>query len=993
MAGAPHSPARSVTCILRHYNAGHLAQVETMTRFSHEDWPALSRLLDEALELPERARASWLASQRAQNPVLAAELEALLDHESTMDRADFLGENQAGKLPQWSTLAGQTFGSYAIERPLGQGGMGSVWLARRDDGRFEGAAAIKFLSLAVAGPVGEERFRREGTALARLTHPNIARLLDAGVGPIGLPYLVLEYVEGMPIDEWCDARTLSVDARLRLFQQVLAAVSHAHANFIVHRDLKPANILVSGDGTVKLLDFGIAKLLEEGGEVSNVLTGTHGGVFTYKYAAPEQIRNEPITTATDVYSLGVILYELLAGKHPTSSDARTPAEHVVAILNTESGPLSLALKPGGSHTREDVERLAAARDTSPERLRRAFAGDLDNIVAKALKKVPAERYLTVGALADDIRRYLSHEPVSARADSFGYRAGKFVRRHRLQVTLAALATIALLGAAGRERQLRGRAESEARKAVAVKAYLVSIFGAADPFAPTADKPSDVTARALLDRGAERIDTSLANQPDVRAELQGALGGVYMNLGVYDKATKELRQSLTERRALYGRDNASVAEAMDQLGDVLTKEDSLAEADTLLRGALAIRRKLFGENNDATAQSLDHLAELFNEKDNLPEADPLYRSALRIRRELHGDSDLTVATSRVSLGELLLMRSENKEAIAEFQQALAIRERLLGPSHPATAEAIRRMARAEEGLGRYAEAEQHYRQALTIDRKALGNDHRSVTSILNDLGQLLRTEGRLDEADSLLREALAIDRRLFGENHDAVSANLSNLAVVVRERGEFDEAERLLEQAMAIDRTLYGADHISIAFYLNEMAVVLRLEGRPDSAATFLRRALAMNQKLQGPDGQGTQAISMNLGRALEEGRHYAEAETLLSGMLARMDTNNADAQQQIISGRVGMGRVLLATHRAREAVPTMEGAVAMNLKRLGPKHWRTAEAQVVLAECLMALGEYGKAALPLKEGSEVLEKNSKSHPGLVREAENANAAFARVRTR
>jgi serine/threonine protein kinase/tetratricopeptide (TPR) repeat protein len=963
-----------------------------MTRFSKEDWPALSRLLDEALDLSVDERVVWLANQRAQNPMVAAELEALLHHESTMDRAGFLGDDQAAKLPRWSTLAGQTFGGYLIERPLGQGGMGSVWLARRADGRFEGSAAIKFLSLAVAGPVGEERFRREGTALARLAHPNIARLLDAGISPVGLPYLVLEFVEGKPIDEWCDAHKLSVDARLRLFQQVLAAVSHAHANFIVHRDLKPANILVTEDGTVKLLDFGIAKLLEEGGEVSNELTGAQG-VFTYKYAAPEQIQNEPITIATDVYSLGVILYELLAGTHPTSGEARTPAEHVVAILNTESGPLSLALTRGGSHKREDVERLAAARDTSPERLRRSLAGDLDNIVAKALKKVPGERYPTVGAFADDIEHHLNHEPVSARADSFGYRAGKFVRRHRLQVTLAALATIALIGAATRERQLRGRAESEARKAVAVEDYLVSIFGAADPFVPTANKPNDVTARALLDRGAARIDTSLANQPDVRAELRGALGGVYMNLGVYDKATKQLRQSLAERRALYGRDNASVAQAMDQLGDVLTKQDSLAEADTLLRGALAIRRKLFGENNDATAQSLDHLAELFNEKDNFPEAEPLYRSALRVRRELHGDSDLTVATSRVSLGELLLMRSENKEAISEFQQALAIRERQLGPNHPATAEAIRRMAKAEERMGHYPDAEQHYRQALAIDCKALGNDHRNVTSILNDLGQMLFKVGRLDEADSLLREALAIDRRIFGENHDAVSSNLSNLALVVRERGEFDEAEALLTQALAIDRTLYGHDHVSVAFYLNEMAVVLRLEGRPDSAAVLLRQALAINQKLQGPDELGTLVISVNLGRALAEAGHYAEAEKLMKGALAKMDTSNADAQSGIIPGRIGIGRVLLATHRAKEAVPTMEGAVEMSLKRLGAKHWRTAEAQVVLAECLMAVGEFREAAEPLKEGSDVLEKSRKSHPGLVREAESANAAFSRDRVR
>jgi len=962
-------------------------------RFSREDWAALSQLLDEALEVPEVDRAAWIAANRAANPALAAELEAMLNIEPSIDEKGFLSERQSTELPRWSTLAGQTFGAYVIERPLGQGGMGSVWLARRNDGRFEGVAAIKFLSLALAGTAGEERFRREGNALARLTHPNIARLLDAGLSQIGLPYLVLEYVEGQPIDEWCDARALSVEGRLRLFQQVLAAVADAHAHFIVHRDLKPANILVTDDGTVKLLDFGIAKLVEDGGDTSNALTGTHEGVFTYKYAAPEQIRNEPITTATDVYSLGVVLYELLAGRHPTSSEAHTPAEHVVAILDTESGPLSRAMTPTGSHSREEVERLAAARDASPERLRRVFAGDLDNIVAKSLKKKASERYPTVGAMADDVRHYLGHEPVSARADSFGYRAGKFVRRHRVTVGAAVLIAGALVGAALREARLRSRAESETRKAVAVEEYLVSIFGAADPFAPTADKPSEVTARALLDRGAERIDTSLANQPDVRAELRGALGGVYMNLGVYDKATKELRQSLAERRALYGRDNASVAQAMDQLGDVLTKVDSFTEADTLLRGALAIRRKLFGENSDATAQSLDHLAELLDEKDDFPAAEPLYRSALRIRRELHGDSDLTVATSRVSLGELLLMRSENTEAIGEFRQALAIRERRLGPNHPATAEAIRREAKAEERLGRYADAEQHYRQALAIDRKALGNDHHSVTSIYNDLGQMLFKMGRLDEADSLLREALAINRKLFGENHDAVSGNLSNLAIVVRERGDFDEAERLLEEALAIDQRLYGPEHVNIGFDLNEMAVVLRLEGRPDSAVRMLRRALAINRKLAGDDELGTLVISINLGRALTEARQYAEAERLMRGSLAKLDTTNMDAQMGIIPGRTGMGRVLLATHRAKEAVPAIEGAVEMSEKRLGADHWRTGEAQLVLAECLMALGDYTKAAQPLREGSDILEKNRKSHPGLAKEAEGANMTFARLRTR
>jgi serine/threonine protein kinase/tetratricopeptide (TPR) repeat protein len=962
-----------------------------MARFSQAEWAALSRLLDEALELPLEERAAWIATQRDEHPLLVTELEALLARESRIEEDGFLSASQAPELPPVSTLVGQTLGAYVLERPLGEGGMGSVWLARRSDGRFEGEAAIKLLSLAVSGPAGEARFRREGSALARLTQPNIARLLDAGLSPSGLPYLVLEYIDGQPIDVWCDARRMSVEGRLRLFEQVLAAVAHAHANFIVHRDLKPANILVTNDGVVKLLDFGIAKLLEEGGATSSALTGAHEMMFTYKYAAPEQIRGEVTTTATDVYALGVILYELLAGRHPTSADAHSPAEHVVAILESDSGHLSRALTPGATLTAERAQQLAAARDTSPERLRRTLEGDLDNIVAKALKKSPAERYPTVSELAADVRHYLNHEPVTARADSFGYRAGKFVRRHRVPVALAVLVAAGLVGAAVRERELRGRAESEAKKAVAVEEYLVSIFGAVDPYAQAAAKPEELTARALLDRGALRMDTSLSEQPDVRAELRGALGRVYANLGVYDRATSQLRSSLAERRHIYGTNSAPVAEAMDQLGEVLMKQDSLDEADTLLRGGLAIRRQLFGNRSEVTAESAEHLAELLEGRDAFAKADTLFREALEIRRELHGDSDLTVAKTRGKLGVMLNDEGRYQEAIAQFQQVLAIRERKLGPDHPSTAEALHGLANNEERLGRYADAERHYRAALAGERRALGNVHRSVSVTLNDYGQMLFKVGRLDEADSLLREALAINRKLFGENHDAVSANLGNLAIVVRERGDFDEAQRLLEQGLAIDRKLYGPDHIDVGFDLNEIAVVMRLRGRADSAVTILRQVLATNRRLVGGSNLGTITITVNLARALDEAGRDAEAEPLLRDALGKLDTTNADQLPVVIPARIGLGRVLLNTHRAKEALPVLESAVAMSRERQGATHWRTGESEVVLARCWMELGRADSAEAPLRDARVVLDKQRRSHPLLGKEADIAGERFAEMR--
>ena len=961
-----------------------------MTHSGREEWAALSRLLDEVLELPPERRSAWMARQKVANSAIAAEIEALLARESQIDANGFLSESQAPELPARSTLAGQTLGAYILERPLGEGGMGSVWLGRRSDGRFEGVAAIKLLSLAVSGPAGEARFRREGSALARLTHPNIARLLDAGLSPAGLPYLVLEYIDGQPIDEWCDARKLSIDGRLWLFEQVLAAVAHAHANFIVHRDLKPANILVTSDGVVKLLDFGIAKLLEEGGAATSALTGAHDVMFTCRYAAPEQIRAEATTTATDVYALGVILYELLAGRHPTGADARTPAEHVVAILEADSAHLSRSLAPSSTLTAERVQQLAAAREASPERLRRVLRGDLENIVAKALKKSPAERYSTVIELAADVRHYLNHEPVMARADSFGYRAGKFVRRHRVPVALAMLAAAGLVGAVVRERELRGRAESEARKAVAVEEYLVSIFGAVDPYAQTAARPQELTARALLDRGAQRIDTALSTEPDVRAELRGALGRVYANLGSYDKATSQLRSSLAERRRIYGASNASVAEAMDQLGEVLMKEDSLDEADTLLRGALAIRRRLFGNRSDATAESAEHLGELLDGRDKFAGSDSLYEEALDIRRALHGDSDLTVANTRGKLGVMLNDEGRYPAAIAQFQQVLAIRRSKLGEDHPSTAEALHGLANNEERLGRYADAEMHYRAALAGERKALGPSHRSVSVTLNDYGQMLFKLGRLDEADSLLREALAINRKLFGENHDAVSANLGNLAIVVRERGDFDGAQRLLEQGLAIDRKLYGPQHIDVGFDLNEIAVVMRLRGRADSAVTILRPVLAANRRITGENNIGTLAISVNLARALDEAGKEAEAEPLLRNALARLDTTNADHRLIIVPARIGLGRVLVSTHRAKEALPVLESAVAMSRERQGPEHWRTGESEIVLAQCWMHLGRADSAEAPLREGREVLEKQRRAHPGLAKEADAAGRRFAEM---
>ena len=409
-----------------------------MSTLSPDQWQALSPYLDQALAMTDDERAAWLSQLGEQDPALAAQLGALLDEHRVLAQEGFL-EHGRFALPRSAGLAGQKLGPYTLISQIGQGGMGTVWLARRSDGRFERQAAVKFVSIALAGGATEERFKREGSILGRLTHPHIADLLDAGISSDGQPYLILEYVDGTTIDEYCDQHKLGVEARVRLFLDVLAAVAHAHANLIVHRDIKPSNVLVTTGGEVKLLDFGIAKLLEGEGQTgaATLLTHEGGSALTPQYAAPEQLTGRPVTTATDVYALGVLLYLLLSGRHPAGAP-HSPAELVKAVLDSEPPRVSDA-------TTADTELIAERRGATPDKLRRGLRGDLDTIVGKALKKDPQERYASVTGFADDLQRYLKHEPISARPDTLAYRTAKFLRRNRTAVPLTATAIVLVIG--------------------------------------------------------------------------------------------------------------------------------------------------------------------------------------------------------------------------------------------------------------------------------------------------------------------------------------------------------------------------------------------------------------------------------------------------------------------------------------------------------------------------------------------------------------------
>lgn len=490
-----------------------------MPTLSPERWQQVSPYLDQVLSLPESERRAWLESFRVQRPDLAGLLQDLLEEHRALAQEKFL-ERPPIEAAYGTSLPGQNIGAYTLMSPIGQGGMGTVWLAERSDERFERRVAIKFLHLSIAAH-GIERFKREGRILGQLTHPNIAALIDAGVTAKGEPYLVLENVEGEHIDEYCDHHKLDIDARIRLFLDVLGAVAHAHANLIVHRDLKPSNVLVTNDGKVKLLDFGIAKLLgdETNPAAETALTMEGGGALTPLFAAPEQVTAGTVTTATDVYALGVLLYILLTGQHPAGSELHSPAELVKAIVETEPPLASDAIVSAAS---KDV---APKRSTTPEKLSRQLRGDLDTILAKTLKKAPAERYSSVTAFEDDLRRYLKHEPINARPDTIAYRVAKFVRRNRLSVGVGTLALAAVLGASGvavYQARLSQKRFQDVRKLAHT-----FVFDLHDEIAKL---EGSTKAREMMVRtGLEYLD-NLSRNAGHDQELQKEIAAAYLKMG-------------------------------------------------------------------------------------------------------------------------------------------------------------------------------------------------------------------------------------------------------------------------------------------------------------------------------------------------------------------------------------------------------------------------------------------------------------------------------
>jgi serine/threonine protein kinase/tetratricopeptide (TPR) repeat protein len=823
-----------------------------MPTLDPDRWRALEPHLDAALDLSDAGRREWLDNLRARDPSLADDLQTLIVEHQELDRVGFLAKspphpNRNPIVQEAATLTGQVIGAYTLQSRIGHGGMGTVWLAKRSDGRFEGQAAVKLLNTSLIGRSGEERFAREGTILARLSHPSIARLIDAGVSRTGQPYLVLEYVQGHHIDRYCDERRLDVHARIRLFIDVLTAVAHAHVNLVVHRDIKPSNVLVptSDDAgaltttRVKLLDFGIAKLMELGDDpnATFAVTNESGWAMTPAYAAPEQLSGGAITTASDVYSLGVLLYLLLSGYHPVGSRRRSPAELISTIVDTDMPRLSDALQLSQQENGDEaVQASAKERSTTPDRLRRALHGDLDTIVATALKKDPRQRYQSVTAFADDLQRFLDQRPISARPDTWTYRATTFVKRHTRSVA-AAVAVVVVITAmtafyTTRLAAARERAQMQAQKAAKISELLSGLLTGADPYA-TRETRGEPTVRQLLDAGAVRVERELADQPELQAEMMTVIGRVYQRLGLDAKAQPLLEQALALGRRTLGPEDVRIARSLNELGTLLREKGDVAASAKAFEEALVMRRHLLGNKDKDVAVTAVELARSYVDLGKYDLAEPLLREALAIRLEVFGDRDRNTATSLSDLGQLLRDR------------------------------------------GQIDEAERYLRQSLEVARKTLADDHPDVATATSNVASVLVARGDVRGAEALYRQALAIYRKHPNGIEIRIGLALNNLSGPLREQKKFAEAEAALDEATALVHATRGDDHLSMALVLVSRGRLKLARGEPALAEPVLRRALEIRQRTLPANDWRVGIAKSVLGEALTGLHRYQEAELLL----------------------------------------------------------------------------------------------------------------------
>jgi len=868
-------------------------------------WQQIQSLFEQMIDTGTGERTARLASACGDDLELRASVESLLKSDARREDAllHAIGDAAESLLEEHQDrLIGTRVGPYRVASILGHGGMSTVYRGERDDSQYQQTVAIKVLQHATLHPRLRSRLHSERHILATLDHPSIARLIDSGDLEDGTPYLVMEYVDGESIDSYCDSRTLFVRERLELFVKVCAAVQYAHRNLVVHRDIKSSNIFVTVEGAPKLLDFGIAKLLAPE-SLSHTLpvTRLQERILTPENAAPEQVLGRPITTATDIYALGVLLYQLLTGRSPYRllSYSQLQLERAIC-MDDPARPSQMVVSKLTGEKDADRSRISDRRGLSPQRLRARLSGDLDAIVAMAMRKEPDRRYPSVEALADDLNRHLLGEPVRARQGDWRYNAAKFLRRHLLAVVAVAAAFLGLALFAGamfwenhRIELAREATAQERDRAQQVSAFLVDVFSQADPFNTQGKEP---TAKDLLDRGAEKISGNVSLQPEVRAQLLESIGLAYRRQGLSDRAIPLFEQAVAIRRQERPLNNGHVAVALANLARAHTDAGHLISAEAYLDQAVTLSQS----GGDAQAvQTADILVQFGNfaldAKSDPARAAQLFGKALNIYRATIGGQNLQVASTLTGLASATLWMDDYPLAERYQREALDIFQATVSRNYPDNAVALAALGYILTQREKYVEAEQVLNEALEIERKVFGADNARIAQIESDLGVLYDREGDMTRAITATQTALKITRDRRGSGHYMVGYHLDALANLYLKINDLPTAEADARQALAVYAQALPARHLYVASTHQLLGEVLLRRGSLAAAEAELRVALDMALGLAGADSWRTARSEASLGWVLIQRDNAAEGEPMLvaarSKLLAAVGPQHPATQQ------------------------------------------------------------------------------------------------------
>jgi len=863
-------------------------------------WDRIQTLFHEAADLPPGEQDSFLQVACGGDTQLTDVVRAMLKEDarpsSVLDRniADVAHHVLSGADP--AQLPMPEFGPYTLIRLLGEGGMGLVYLAERKD--LGTLVAIKILRDAWLSPARRERFAAEQRTLAQLNHASIARLYDADALPDGTPWFAMEYVEGVQLTEYCKLHGCSIETRLQLFRSVCEAVQYAHSEAVIHRDLKPSNILVKDDGTIRLLDFGIARQLESlDAPVKQTMTGLR--LMTPAYASPEQIRGDRVGIHTDVYSLGIILFELLTGQLPFDLSNLTPAEAASIIAEDEPG------RPSSMATLEVPLRGSSLAS-------KAAWADLDVLCLTAIHKDPARRYRSTEALIRDVDHFLHSEPLEARPDSWSYRLGKFVQRHQRAVVVSTAAAVLMVSMLAyftvRLARARNAALAEAARTERIQKFMLNLFEGGDEAAGPSDSLRVIT---LVDRGVLEAKT-LNNDPRVQGELYQNLGDIYEKLGKFEQADSLLHTGLDVRRLVFGAESPEVAESLIELGLLRDAQGKFDDAERLVREGISIDKQKLAPNHPSTARATSALGKILEDRGSYDAAINVLQEAVKLQMA-DGGSTTDLAETLTELANSHFYSGHYAASESLNQRVLAMDRQLYGDRHPHVADDLINLGAIKYDLGHYPEAEQYDRQALDITRSFYGLNHPATASALTILGRTLVSEGKRDEAASLLQEALQVEEQVYGKVHPRVAGTLNELGKIAQQQGRLSEAEADFRRMAEIYRTVYAGKHYYIGIALCNLAGVLVERKDYLGAEKLFQEALQMYVQTLPANHINVGIARVRLGRALLLDKRYQEAETESRTGFEILSKQPSAPEHWMQNARTDLAREYEALHQPEKA--------------------------------------------------------------------------------